>query len=494
MAWHQRLRWYFPASVGAERCKPSRSHCCSVTIECIRGLGKTSFQAKIKLRKELAQSLLLAVVFICCAGAAEPVSAPASRLSEESLLTLVQEQTFKYFWDAAEPHSGMARERYHLDSKRSRNDNRVVATGGSGFGLMAILVGIERGFVSREAAVERFERIVGFLEGADRYHGAWPHWLNGNTGRTVPFSPKDDGADLVETAYLVQGLLAVRQYFASGNDAERRLAGSIDRLWRDVEWDWFTRDNQNVLYWHWSANFGWAKNHRIRGYNECLITYVLAAASPTHAIPPEVYHEGWARDGQIAGKTGKSGLWLSLKHNASGQYGGPLFWSHYSYLGLDPRGLKDKYADYWEHNRNHTLLNRKYCIENPLKFKGYGENCWGLTASYSVAGYAAHSPARDLGVISPTAALSSFPYTPEYSMQALKHFYYYLGDKIWGEYGFYDAFSEQENWYPQRYLAIDQGPVIVMIENYRSALLWKLFMSCPEVRDGLKKLGFTTDR
>jgi hypothetical protein len=171
-----------------------------------------------------------------------------------------------------------------------------------------------------------------------------------------------------------------------------------------------------------------------------------------------------------------------------------LFWSHYSYLGLDPRGLRDRYADYWQHNRNHTLLNRKYCIENPSKFKGYGEDCWGLTASYSVKGYAAHSPARDLGVISPTAALSSFPYTPEYSMQALKHFYYDLGDRIWGEYGFHDAFSEQKNWYPQRYLAIDQGPIIVMIENYRSGLLWKLFMSCPEVRDGLKKLGFTTDK
>lgn len=449
---------------------------------------------KTKLRKEVAPGLVWAVVFVCCANASEPVSAPASRLSEESLLTLAQKQTFKYFWEGAEPHSGMARERYHVDTDYSRNDRHVVATGGSGFGLMAILVGIERDFVSRRAAVERLDRIVGFLEKADRYHGAWPHWMNGNNGKTVPFSPKDDGADLVETAYLVQGLLAVRQYFADGNEAERGLAGRIDALWRQVEWDWFRRDNQNVLYWHWSANFGWAKNHRIRGYNECLITYVLAAASPTHTIPPEVYHEGWARNGEIARKTKKGGLSLSLKHNTSGQYGGPLFWSHYSYLGLDPRGLKDKYADYWEHNKNHTLLNRKYCIENPSKFKGYGENCWGLTASYSVAGYAAHSPARDLGVISPTAALSSFPYTPEHSMQALKHFYYDLGDRIWGEYGFYDAFSEQENWYPQRYLAIDQGPIIVMIENYRSALLWNLFMSCPEVLQGLKKLGFATDK
>ncbi|MHC4230481.1 MAG: glucoamylase family protein [Planctomycetota bacterium] len=411
-------------------------------------------------------------------------------LSDESLLTLVQKQTFKFFWDGAEPRSGMARERYHVDGAYPRNDKHVVATGGSGFGLMALLVGIERDFVSRHAAVERFERIVGFLEKADRFHGAWPHWLNGNTGRTVPFSFKDDGADLVETAYLVQGLLAVRQYFADGSEAEKNLAGRIDALWRQVEWDWFTRDNQNVLYWHWSPNFGWEKNHRVRGYNECLITYVLAAASPTHTIPADVYHEGWAGSGEIVRETEPGGLCLSLKHNNSAEYGGPLFWAHYSYLGLDPRGLKDKYTDYWRHNKNHTLLNRKYCVENPLNYKGYGEDCWGLTASYSVKGYAAHSPARDLGVISPTAALSSFPYTPEYSMQALKHFYYDLGKKIWGPFGFYDAFSEQGNWYPQKYLAIDQGPIIIMIENHRSALIWDSFMSCPEVRQGLRKLGF----
>lgn len=412
------------------------------------------------------------------------------RLSDESLLTLVQKQTFKFFWDGAEPNSGMARERYHVNDIYPRNDKHVVATGGSGFGLMAILIGIERDFVSRQSAVERFERIVGFLEKADRFHGAWPHWLNGNTGRTIPFSPKDDGADLVETAYLVQGLLAVRQYLADGNEAEKNLADRIDALWRQVEWDWFTRGNQNVLYWHWSPNFGWEKNHCVRGYNECLITYVLAAASPTHTIPAEVYHEGWAGSGKIVRETEPGGLCLSLKHNNSAEYGGPLFWAHYSYLGLDPRGLKDKYADYWEHNKKHTLLNRKYCIENPLNYKGYGEDCWGLTASYSVKGYAAHSPARDLGVISPTAALSSFPYTPAYSMQALKYFYYDLGKKIWGPFGFYDAFSEQENWYPQRYLAIDQGPIIIMIENHRSALIWDLFMSCPEVKQGLRKLGF----
>lgn len=415
-----------------------------------------------------------------------------TRLSTEALLDLVQRQTLKYFWDAAEPSSGMAYERVHPGSARR---SRAVATGGSGFGLMALLVGVERGFLDRASVVERLTRIVGFLEKADRFHGAWPHWLNGRTGKVIPFGRKDNGADLVETAYLAQGLLTVRQYLATGDEREQKLAGRIDRLWRGIEWDWFRRDNQHVLYWHWSPAFGWEMNHQVRGYNECLITYVLAASSPTHAIPATVYHQGWARNGRITRKPQGKGVFLALKHNGAGEKGGPLFWAHYSFLGLDPRGLKDRYAgDYGQHNRNHTLLNRQHCIENPKNYKGYGEKCWGLTASYSVRFYAAHSPDRDLGVISPTAALSSYPYTPKEAQQALEYFYYDRGSTLWGPYGFYDAFSEQHNWTSDGYLAIDQGPIIVMIENHRSGLLWRLFMSCPEVKKGLKKLGFTNPR
>jgi hypothetical protein len=357
---------------------------------------------------------------------------------------------------------------------------------------MAILVGIERGFITRKQGYERLSQIVNFLEKADRFHGVWSHWLNGETGKVKPFSQKDDGGDLVETAYLIQGLLCVRQYFQKGNDEEKELAQKIDKLWKEVEWDWHTKGGQNVLYWHWSPNYGWEMNFPVEGYNECLIMYVLAASSPTHTIKPEVYHQGWARNGGIKGNTEKYGHELVLKHNYAEEYGGPLFWSHYSFLGLDPRKLKDKYADYWEHNRNHTLIQWKYCTENPLNYQGYGEKCWGLTSSYSYMGYAGHRPGKgeDLGVISPTAALSSFPYTPEASMKALKHFYYHLGDRIWGEFGFYDAFHLGLGYYPPRYLAIDQGPIVVMIENYRTGLLWNLFMSCPEVKIGLKKLGF----
>jgi hypothetical protein len=413
-------------------------------------------------------------------------------ISDDSLLSLVQHNTFQYFWDGAEPVSGMARERFHIDGVYPENDFNIITTGGSGFGAMAILVGIERRFITREEGLKRFQRIVQFLQSADRFHGAWPHWIYGETGKVKPFSPKDNGADIVETAYLIQGLLAVREYFKNGNVYEQLLAANINKLWKEVEWNWFTKGGENVIYWHWSPDFGWEMNFPVKGYNECLILYVLAASSPTHHVDPQAYHKGWARGGEIISDKKAYGIPLILKHNFAEKYGGPLFWAHYSYLGLNPGGLSDKYADYWKLNVNHTLINYKWCVENPMKYKGYSENCWGLTASYSVNGYAAHAPGEnnDLGVISPAAAVSSIPYTPEHSLNAIKHFYYDLGDKIWGKFGFYDAFSEQNNWYPQRYLAIDQGPQVVMIENYRTGLLWNLFMSCPEINEGLNRLGF----
>ena len=444
------------------------------------------------------KSTTLLLVLIClgmaCTRQKEEITDSEITIDDDSLLTLVQYRTFQYFWDGAEPVSGGARERYHSDDVYPQNDKHIITSGGTGFGIMAILVGIERGFITREQGYQHLKKLTDWLEKADRFHGVWPHWMYGETGKVKPFSTKDDGGDLVETAYLAQGMLCAREYFKNGNDDERALAAQIDKLWREIEWDWHRKDNENVLYWHWSPQYAWEMNFPIEGYNECLITYVLAAASPTHGVPAEVYHEGWARSGGMMNDSTHQqyGYHLALKHNFATQFGGPLFWSHYSYLGLDPRDLTDRYANYWEENRNHTLINRQYCIENPKGFKGYGEDCWGLTASYSINGYAAHSPGEDIGVISPTAALSSIPYAPEESMKVIRHLYEDLGDKVWGEYGFYDAFSEQADWYTPRYLAIDQGPTVVMIENYRSGLLWKLFMGAPEVKGGLKKLGFSS--
>lgn len=425
-------------------------------------------------------------------SSSEKPGATASAISDDSLMTLIQYKTFQYFWDGAEPTSGGARERFHADGDYPENDQNVVTSGGTGFGVMAILVGIERGFITRQQGYERLYKLVTWLERADRFHGVWPHWWQGETGKVKPFGTKDNGGDLVETSYLLQGLLCVREYFKDGDSSERKLAAKIDKLWREVEFDWHRKNNQNVLYWHWSPDYAWEMNFPVEGYNECLIMYVLGAASPTHGVPAEVYHDGWARKGGIKNDPGHQqyGYHLDLKHNGAAQFGGPLFWAHYSYLGLNPKGLKDQYADYWTHNTNHTLINRQYCLENPKQYKGYSEKSWGLTASYSVKFYAAHSPNEDMGVITPSAALSSFPYTPDHSMKAMRYWYDSLGAKVLGDYGFYDAFSEHHNWFPQKYLAIDQGPIVVMMENHRSGLLWRLFMNAPEVQAGLKKLGF----
>lgn len=406
-------------------------------------------------------------------------------LSDSALLDLVQKQTFRYFWDFAHPVSGMSRERSNVSYGYG---DETVTSGGTGFGIMSVIVATERKWISRDTAAKFLLKMVNFLLKADSYHGAFPHWMNGATGKTIRFSRKDDGADLVETSYLFQGLLCARQYFNASNQTERELRNRISWMWTDIEWNWFTKGAQDVLYWHWSPNNGWAMNFPVRGFNECLIMYILAASSPNekYQVPAAVYHNGWAQSNFF--KNGRE--FYGLKLPLGFDFGGPLFFSQYSFLGLDPRGLKDRYADYWEQNKNHTLINHAYCVDNPKKFKGYGENCWGLTACDTYNGYDAYSPTNDGGTIAPTAALSAFPYTPEYSMKALKHFYFDLGDHLWSEYGFIDAFNETKNWYAASHLAIDQGPVVAMIENYRTGLIWKLFMSCPEVQKGLQKLDF----
>ena len=414
---------------------------------------------------------------------------PASFANDDAMLDYIERIHFNYMWDGAEPTSGMARERIHLDGEYPEHDQDVVTTGGSGFGIAGLVVAMERGFITRDQGVERLTRIVDFLERADRFHGVWPHWINGPSGKVKPFGQKDNGGDLVESCFLMQGLLCARQYLSPDNAAEKALIERINGLWQAMEFDWYTRGGQDVIYWHWSPEYEWEMNFPLEGYNECLIVYVLAAASPTHSVPASCYHKGWARSGGIKSNAAPYGYPLELKHNGAEQTGGPLFWAHYSWIGLNPKGLKDQYADYWNVVRNHALSNYQYCVDNPKKYTGYGPDCWGLTASYSVEGYSAHCPGNDLGVITPTAALSSFPYTPEQSMAALKGFYG-RGESIWSKYGFYDAFSPVSGWTLPRYLAIDQCTIAPMIENYRTGLLWKLFMSCPEVQQGLKALGF----
>ena len=409
------------------------------------------------------------------------IAAPADllKLEDDALLEAVARQTFHFFWDGAEPASFLARDRSTTEADPPGD---LVAVGGSGFGIMALVVAVERGWVMRADAVMRLTRMLDLLEKAERYHGAYPHFLHGETGKTIPFGPLDDGGDLVETALLMMGLLTARQYFAG----EITLAARITTLFDAVEWDWY-RHGEDVLYWHWSAQHGWAMNHSIRGWNETLITYVLAAGAAHHSVSAKVYENGFCNSTDYWNGKIYCGVHLPLGPDG----GGPLFFAHYSFCGLDPYGLADGHADYWRQNVAQVAANRAHCIANPGGFAGYGPACWGLTASDDPSGYEAHAPNNDNGTISPTAALSSFPYAPEAAMAALRHFLSAHGDKLWGRFGFADAFNETRNWWADTFLAIDQGPIIVMMENYRSGLLWKLFMAAPEVQSGLRRLGFT---
>ena len=412
----------------------------------------------------------------------DTIQAIENTMTDAELMDMVQKYTFRYFWDEGHPVSGMARER--------NNSEDIVTTGGSGFGIMGILVGIENGYITRSEGANRIIKIISFLQYAEKFHGAFPHWMNGRTGKVVPFSQFDNGGDLVETAFLMQGLLAARQFFDVNNNTEKAIRQIITKLYEDVEWDWYSKNNSGVLYWHWSPNYAWQMNFPLRGYNEAMIVYLLAIASPTHSVPASYYHNGWA-----AANNYKNGnTWFGYKLFVGPAYGGPLFFAHYSFLGFDPRGIKDKYANYFENNRNHTLINRGWCIYNPLKHKKYSENSWGLTASDNPFGYSAHEPgSRDNGTIAPTAALSSMPYTPTESIAALRHFYLVEGESLFGPNGFYDAFNGDQNWVADSYLAIDQGPILVMLQNHRTELLWNMFMKNPEIKPALDAIGFVPD-
>ncbi|MFN0216583.1 MAG: glucoamylase family protein [Saprospiraceae bacterium] len=416
-------------------------------------------------------------------GYSTEVSATTHPMSDEDLLEMTQRATFRYFWDYGHPVSGLARE-------RSNGDPNIVTTGGSGFGIMAIIVGAERGWISRAEAVNRMIQIASFLQFADRFHGVFPHWMNGMNGNVVPFSQYDDGGDLVETAFLMQGLLTARSYFDQNTPLESALRDVITGLWEDVEWDWYRKNNSNVLYWHWSPNYGWQINFALRGFYEAQIVYILAAASPTHPVPGSLYQTGWTSSNYA-----NNSIHFGKKIYCGPFGGGPLFFAHYSYLGFDPRGRKDAFCNYFVRNRNHTLIQLAYSIANPEQHQGYSASCWGLTACDGPNGYAAHDihPNNDDGTIAPTAALSSMPYAPQECLAALRHFYRVQGEKLWGNYGFYDAFNLNQNWFASSYLAIDQGPIIAMIENQRTGLLWQLFMQNPEIEPAFQSIGFQPD-
>lgn len=483
---HIELRWQSSAAPNVTGYKIYRSADGGASFSFLKQIGNSPLTTDWTgdEGQNLTRHYRIAAVAGAVEGAVSATAAAETRpMSDEELLDMTQQATFRYFWDYAHPVSGLARE-------RSNGDANIVTTGGSGFGIMALVVGAERGWVTREQAVTHMIKVVSFLQFADRFHGVFPHWMNGETGNVVPFSQYDNGGDLVETAFLMQGLLAARQYFDQDTPLEKAVRDVITSLWEDVEWDWYRRNGSNVLYWHWSPNFGWQMNFPLRGFNEAQIVYLLAAASPTHPVPASLYTSGW-----LSGNYKNNSIQFGLPVYCGPFGGGPLFFAHYSYLGFDPRNRKDAVCNYFVRNRNHALIHHAYCKANPENHQGYSADCWGLTASDNPWGYLAHSPwpADDNGTIAPTAALASMPYTPQESMAALRHFYRIRGERLWGEYGFRDAFNLDQNWFANSYLAIDQGPIVAMIENHRTGLFWRLFMKNPEIQPALTAVGFQSD-
>lgn len=437
------------------------------------------------------------------AGNESPLSAAASAttrpFSDAELLDLVQEGCFRYYWEAGHPHAGMAPEILP-------GDEHLIATGGNGFGIMALLVATERGFITRAQGTDRLLKIIRFLSRADRFHGVWPHFLDGRTGRTIPYFGKyDNGGDLVETAFVIQGLLAARQYFDRDTPAEREIRDTATRLWHEVEWDRYRQDGSDVLTWHWSPDHGFHINHPLIGWNETMIIYLLAIASPTHPVPASMWHTGWAgtSDLHVRYRRGWSRTTQGERFANGNTYydiplevgvanGAELFFTHFSFMGFDPRGIRDAYTNYFRNNRAIALIQHAYAVENPRRFAGYGANCWGRSAGVN-AGGARALPRDDNGTINVMAALSSMPYTPDESLAALRHFYRHLGDRIWGTFGFHDGFNETENWFDEDYMALNQAPIVVMIENHRSGLVWRHFMANPEIRPALAAIGFKPD-
>ena len=437
-------------------------------------------------------------------GKESPLSLPAFAttrpFNDDELLDMVQEGCFRFYWEAANHNSGMAVEILP-------GDENLVAVGASGFGIMALLAGTERHFITREQCAERLLKITRFLRRADRFHGVWPHFLNGATGKVIPYFGKyDDGGDLVETAFLCQGLLAARQFFDRDNAAEREIRQTITGLWRGVEWDWYRKTpTSDFLYWHWSPDHGWHISHPLVGWNETLIVYLLAIASPTHPVPASLFSTGWAGQSDLATRYRQNwsrttqgdhytngGSYYGIKLDVGEGTGGALFFTQFSFMGFDPRGKADQFTDYFRNNRNIALINHAYCAENPCKFVGYGADCWGLSAGVNSGG-GRPLPSDDNGTLCCSAALGAFPYTPQESMAALKHFYRTLGDKTWGIYGFHDGFNQTQHWFEPVWMGLNQAVITVMIENYRSGTIWKHFMANPEIQPALKAIGFKPD-
>jgi len=388
-----------------------------------------------------------------------------------------EQKVVNLFFQGAEPNSGMA---YNDPSRKS-----VMATGATGFGIMTLIAGVERGWISREDAANHIVKIVRFLKKAERYEGAWAHWYNVK-GEIVPFGNQNDAGEIIETTFMMGGLLTACEYFNGSSEAEKEIRTTTNEFWNTINWSHFVKDGK--FYWIWHRDTG-KYELPISGWNETLLAYILAMAAPAgHDVPVSVYKSCWqgSKNFYHAGRE-YYGYPLPL----GGNYGEALFLAHYSMFGMDPRKMEDSYCFYWQQNQNHTMINRHYCINEAPEEYAYDANNWGLTACAGCGShpdYVARQPQNDDGVISPAAALGSFPYTPFYSTQVMLN----LKSKypaINGKYGFYASYCPAEKATAKNYLSMEQAPIAIMMENYRSGLLWSLLMKNEHVQRGLQLAG-----
>jgi hypothetical protein len=423
-------------------------------------------------------ALIICVLLRCAVAFADQQATTAPAVSD-ALLDEVQRAGVQFFLEEPNPVSGLSRE-------YSNQRPELCATGATGMGFFNLVVGAERGFIARDQAARRMQKCLHFLaERVDRFHGVFPHWFDGQTGKVIPFSKFDDGSDLVETAYLAEGLLEAREYYTASNDVETDVRNLADRLWREIDWSWHVHDDGQSAYllWHWSPNYQFEKNHHITGFNECQIAYILALASPTHPIPQKCYWTGWAGPDYSMPRD-DFGIHVQIGRSMRM----PMFFCHYSYLGLDPHALPFGGQTYFDQFRELCKVQVAYAKTQSNIYKGYGP-LWGLTACKGPDGYKAFAPGRDNGTIAPTAALSSMPYDPQDSLSCLEELELHYREKLWGRFGFADSFNLSRDWVSTDYLGIDVGPIAPMIENYRTGLCWKTFMKAPEIAVALRRIA-----
>ncbi|HEX9943896.1 MAG TPA: glucoamylase family protein [Thermoanaerobaculia bacterium] len=459
------------------------------------------------------QALLL-LGFLGGAGCAPPLAvSPAPRTSDvPPLIADLQERTFRFFWDLAQPENGLIPDRWPTPSFSS-----VAAVG---FGLTAYPIGAERGWVTREDARRRVLTTLRFLANAPQgpepagrtgYKGFFYHFLDMKTGTRF----EQVELSTIDTTLLLAGVLFCQSYFDRDEPGEAEIRSLAETLYRRVDWTWIQPRAPLV-------SMGWTSEKRFhtydwRGFNEAMILYVLALGSPTHPIEPE----GW----EAFTSTYQWADFYSQEHVNFA----PLFGHQYSHVWIDFRGIRDAYMrakgiDYFENSRRAVLSQRAYAIDNPDGFRGYGANVWGLTAcdgpldgELTVDGrkirfmtYAARGVARgeirDDGTIAPTAAASSIAFAPEAVLPAIEEMHRRWGGHLFSKYGFLDSFNPTLNvetptkhgrvvpgvgWFDGDYLGIDQGPIVAMIENHRSGLVWRVMRRNPHVRRGLERAGFT---